>query len=107
MLLHIRTNLDLYYRLFFVALFLLFGLSALATVILENYAGISIIPLQSEMEKQALLSVLGVMGVLAICVSLLIVYFMREKRRKDRRQESTATSLHDRRIIEDRRKPQH
>jgi hypothetical protein len=105
MLFNIRTNLDLYYRLIFVGLFLLFGLSALGIVMLEDYAGISIIPLESEIEKQALLSILSVMGVLGTCTGLLILYFMREKRRADRRQRSSTITFPERRIIiNDRRK---
>ena len=106
MLFRIRTNLDLYYRLFFVALFLLFGIFSLGIVALEDYLGISIIPLKSEMEKQALTSILSVMGILGICTAILIFYFMREKRRKDadRRQHTTPIHFSERRItIDDRR----
>ena len=107
MLLRIRTNLDLYYRLFFVGLFLLFGVISLAIVALENYIGIRVLPLASEMERQALVSVLSVMGILGICFSLLILYFMREKRRAEadrRRQSVPVDRIDERRInIDDRR----
>ena len=103
MLFHIRTNLDLIYRLLFVGLFLLFGLISLGIVLLEDYAGISVIPLESALEKQALLSVLSVMGILGICAALLVLYFMREKRRIERREKSVAINYPERRSIDDRR----
>jgi len=103
MLFHIRTNLDLIYRLLFVVLFLLFGLTSLGIVLLEDYLGISIIPLESALEKQALLSVLSVMGILGICAALLVLYFMREKRRTERREKSADINYPERRFIDDRR----
>lgn len=101
----IRTNLDLYYRLFFVALFILFGLLALGIVVLENLFGINVIPLLSDMEKQALLSILKVMGIIGICISMLILYFMREKRRvkQDRRHNTIIVKFERRLNFDDRR----
>lgn len=104
----IRTNLDLYYRLFFVALFMLFGMLSLGIVVLENLFGINVITMLSGMEKQALLSILKVMGIIGICISMLVLYFMREKRRikQDRRHNSVIVKFERRLNFDDRREPE-
>lgn len=99
MLFRIRTNLDLYYRLFFVGLFMVFGLAALGIVVMEDYLGMRIIPLASEIERQALLSVLGITGVLVIIMAFIVLFFMREKRRIERRRQTSTTGFPERRII--------
>jgi hypothetical protein len=106
MLLHIRSNISLlYYRLFFVALFLLLGFSSAGIVVLELYAGINIISTQSETEKQALHVALSIMGMLGMVMAFNMIYFMIEKRRSDidRRLQSRPTDFTDRRARIDRR----
>jgi len=110
MLFRIRTNLDLYYRLFFLGLFLLMGISGLGVVLLENYAGLSIIPIEYEVEKKALHATLTAMGLFGTCTASLMIYFMREKRRADaeRRRRSTPVNFTDQRVnIDDRRSALH
>jgi len=104
MLFHIRSNMTLYYRLFFIALFLLLGISAVGIVALENYAGISIIITESEIDKKALHATLSTMGAFGIATAFIMIFLMRERRRSDpdRRHKSTSIEL-DRRINIDRR----
>ncbi len=105
MLFHIRSNLTLYYRLFFIALFLLLGISAVGIVALENYAGISLIITESEIDKKALHATLSTMGAFGIATAFIMIFLMRERRRSDpdRRHKSTPAKLTDRRINIDRR----
>ena len=99
-LLHIRSNISfLYYRLFFIALFLLLGVSTGGIVVLKQYAGKNIIITESEIEIQALHSALTLVGILGISMALIMIYLMREKRHSapDRRQQSMPTDFTDRR----------
>ena len=105
-LFHIRSNISLfYYRLFFIALFLLLGISAVGTVVLEQSSGINIINTESEVDKKALHVALSIMGTLGISTAFIMIYLMRERRRSgpDRRQQSRSTDFNNRRIKTDRR----
>ena len=102
---HIRTNISLYYRLFFVTLFLVSGLSAMGIVLLESFADISIITTESEIDKKFLLAILSILGFSVTCTAVLLIYFMREKRysRADRRQQSISSVYPGHRSNIDRR----
>lgn len=105
-LFHIRSNVSLlYYRLFFIALFLLLGFSTVGIVVLEQYAGINIIITESEIDKKALHVALSLMGILGISTAFIMIYLMRERRQSapDRRQQSLPTNFTDQRINIDRR----
>ena len=105
MLFHIRKNISIYYRLFFVTLFLVFGLSAMGIVLLESFADISIISTESEIDKKFLYATLSMLGFSATCTAFLMIYFMREKRHSyfDRRQQSSSSGFPGRRSNIDRR----
>ena len=104
MIFHIRSNMTLYYRLFFIALFLSLGLSAVGIVLLEHYAGISLIITESEIDKKALHVTLSTMGMFGIVTSSIMIFLMRERRSSDpdRRHKSSLIET-DRRINIDRR----
>ncbi len=105
MLFLLRSNMILYYRLFFIALFLLLGSSAVGIVVLENYADIKIIITESELDKEILHITLSTMGAFGIATGLIMIFLMRERRSSDpdRRQSSAPAKLTDRRINIDRR----
>jgi len=108
-LFHIRFNISLlYFRLFFIALFLLLGVSTVGIVVLEQYAGINIIITESAIDKEALHVGLSVMGILGISTASIMIYLMREKRHPgpDRRQQSIPVDFTDRRKNIDRRTKQ-
>ena len=105
-LLHNRSNISfLYYRLFFITLFLLLGVSTVGIVMLEQYAGINIIITESKTEKQALHVALSIMGILGFSTAFIMIYLMRERRHSapDRRQQLIPVDFTDRRINIDRR----
>jgi len=101
----IRSNSFTFYRLFFVALFLLMGFVGLGTVVLENYTGIEIIMADSDVEKQAIEATLTVMGLLGFFVAGVVVYLMQERRYHDldRRRHDRSIDRPDRRRADDRR----
>ncbi len=102
----IRSNLFLYYRFFFIALFLLLGISCIGTVALGHYADIDIVTTESEFDKNALHTTLLVMGTLGIMVASMMLFLMREKRgnRNDRRKSSQPFNYaNQRRYVSDRR----
>ena len=102
----IRSNLFLYYRFFFVALFLLLGISCIGTVALGHYADIDIVTTKSEFDEKALYTTLLVMGTLGIIVASMMLFLMREKRgvMNDRRKSSQPFNhANQRRHVSDRR----
>lgn len=103
----VRAN-QTFYRLFFTASFLLLGVAGLGIVALENYAGISIISTQSEIDRKALLLTLSIFGFLGLSTAFLMMYLMRERRNidTDRRRFSVAERSIDRRVNVDRRTAQ-
>ena len=106
LLFHIRFNVSLlYFRLFFITLFLLLGVSTVGIVVLEQYAGINTIITESKTEKQALHVALNIMGILGISTAFIMTYLMRERRHSapDRRRQSIPTDFTDRRVNIDRR----
>ena len=105
MIFHIRSNMMVYYRLFFIALFFLLGTSAVGIVLLEHYADTSIIITESAIDKQALHVTLSTMGMFGITTAAIMIFLMRERRSSapDRRHKSTSIE-YDRRRNSDRRK---
>ena len=105
MLFQTRSNTLFYYRLFFVALFLLLGVSGTGIVVLEYYAGIDIIPTETAIDKHALFTTLSVMGALGFFTAFIMIFLMREKRGSDsdRRKLSKPLDFFDRRSKTDRR----
>jgi hypothetical protein len=89
----------------YIILFLLLGIVSLGIVVLEDYAGLQLIMVESRMEKDAIHSILTVMGILGICTSGITLYLIQEKRNhgRDRRKASQATDFEDRRKTPDRR----
>ncbi|MCK5395072.1 MAG: hypothetical protein KAJ32_03725 [Gammaproteobacteria bacterium] len=105
MLIQIHSNLFLYYRLFFIALFLLLGISGVGIVVLEYYAGIDVVTIDSEFEKEALYTTSVVIGILGLTVALIMIFLMQERRSStsDRRQLARSLDFPDRRSSTDRR----
>ena len=105
MLFQIRSNLFLYYRLFFIALFLLLGISGVGIVVLESYKDISIIVTETDFDKKALHTTSLVMGTLGFIVTFIMVFLMKERRDSnfDRRTLSKPLYFSDRRSNLDRR----
>jgi len=101
----IRNNVLLFYRLFFIVLFLLLGVSCIGTVGLEYYADVDIIATESDFDEQALHTTLLVMGLLGLIVATIMIYLMQERRspQSDRRQLSKSLDFTDRRSSTDRR----
>ena len=104
MIFHIRSNMMVYYRLFFIALFFVLGTCAVGTVLLERYADISIIITQSAIDKQALHVTLSTMGMFGIATASIMIFLMRERRSSapDRRQKSSPVETGRRRNIDRR-----
>ena len=95
------------FRLFFIFLFLLLGITGIGIILLEQYAGISIIVTESEVDRKALYAASTFIGVFGLSTSSLMFYLMRERRDPDfkrryrpklldfpnRRQDSNRRSL--------------
>jgi cell division protein FtsW (lipid II flippase) len=105
MVFQIRTNLFFYYRLFFIILFLLLGVSGIGIVALESYTSVDIIVTETDFDKKALHTTSLVMGALGFTVAFIMVFLMREKRNStpDRRQLYRPLDFPDRRSSLDRR----
>ena len=105
MLFQTHSNLVFYYRLFFVALFLLLGVAGTGIVVLEYFAGINIIKTETTIDKQALFATSSVMGTLGFLTAFIMIFLMREKRGSttDRRQFNKPLDFIDRRLDTDRR----
>lgn len=73
MLFQIRTNLFFYYRLFFIILFLLLGISGIGIVVLESYTSIDIIATETDFDKKALHTTSLVMGAPGLTVAFIMV----------------------------------
>jgi hypothetical protein len=105
MLFQVRTNLFFYYRLFFIILFLLLGVSGIGIVVLESYTSIDIITTETDFDKKALHITSLLMGAPGLIVAFIMVSLMREKRNSTpgRRQLSRPLDFPDRRSNLDRR----
>jgi hypothetical protein len=105
MLLRTRTNIFFYYRMFFIALFLLLGISGTGIVVLDYYAGITIIETDSPFDKQALFATSSIIGTLGLFMAFIMIFLMREKRGfiADRREINKPLDFVDRRSNTDRR----
>ena len=108
LLLFIRTNLSLlYFRIFFIASFLVLGVSSLTVSALEQLMNLNIIAMESEHDKKALHATLNLLGIMGIAIGSIMTYLIREKRQLgiDRREQSitTAAGVANRRTKHDRR----
>lgn len=105
MILKIRSNLFTIYRLFFIALFILMGITCIGIALLDNYAGIHIILTLSENDKQGMLAALTIVGVISLFVATTMIYLWQERRgdKIERRQYAQAVEFPERRSYEDRR----
>ncbi|RLA04181.1 MAG: hypothetical protein DRQ47_03820 [Gammaproteobacteria bacterium] len=102
----VRSNISLlYFRLFFIASFMVLGIFSVGISLLEQYAGMNIIRAVSGIDKAALHSSLYLMGILGVTVGSVMIYIIREKRQPstDRRQTSQAIDFCERRSAGDRR----
>ena len=81
------------------------GISGVGIVVLDYYAGITVIETDSAFDKQALFTTLGIMGALGFFTAFIMIYLMREKRGAitDRRQVNRPLDFIDRRSNTDRR----
>ena len=105
MLLQFRSDLFFYYRLLFITLFFMLGISGTGIVILEHYAGIETFIAESEFDKDALYTTSKVVGALGFIVTFIMLFLMRERRdlNFDRRKSSIPLDFSDRRNNDDRR----
>jgi hypothetical protein len=94
-----------YYRLFFIVLFLLLGISGTGITVLDYYTGVDIIPINTIADKQALFATSSVMGGIGFFTAFIMIYLMREKRKTtfDRRMINKPLDFIDRRSNKDRR----
>jgi len=101
----IRANSVTLFRLFFIALFFLMGICGLSIILLEQYAGITIIATELEADREAIYAISSFIGILGLVTSFLMFYLMQERRdaKVDRRQRTHSLSFTDRRGIMDRR----
>lgn len=107
LLLFIRTNVSLlYFRMFFIASFLLLGVSSLSISIVEQLMNLNIIGIESVHDQRALHATLNLLGIMGIAISSIMTYLIREKRQpgRDRREQSITTDLANRRTKNDRRR---
>ena len=101
----LRSNSHTFFPLSFIILFLLLGIAGIGIILLEQYAGISIIVTESERDKMALYAASSFIGVFGLCISLLMFYLLRERRDPDfdRREQSKSIDFPNRREDSDRR----
>ena len=100
-----RSKLLFYYRLFFIALFLVLGISGIGIVVVEYFAGIRVITTENYAYANALYATSGFMGILGLVTATAMIYLMREKRSDsaDRRQIDRPLDFPDRRTAIERR----
>ena len=101
----VRSNSVTAFRLFFVALFLIMGIAGIGIIVLEQYAGISIISTQLEIDRKAVYAASSFIGVFGLFTSLLMIYLMQDRRNSDfdRRQRAKRLDFSDRRGNSERR----
>jgi hypothetical protein len=100
-----HSKLLYFYRLFFIALFLLIGITGTGILLLECVAGIDIISTERAIDEQALYVSCGFMALFGLITALIMIYLMQEKRKTsiDRRRHDQPLSFADRRSNIDRR----
>ena len=102
---NIRNSPITIYRTFFVSLMLLIGLGCLSTLLLELYADVSILPMETLSDYEALIVTCGVTGMSSTVCGLLMLLLMLDRRtiQADRRQRHRNIDFPDRRLRKDRR----
>lgn len=105
MIIKLRSNSVTAFQLLFVALFLIMGIAGIGIILLEQYAGISIITTQLEIDRLAFYAASSFVGVCGLFTSSLMIYLMHEQRDSgfDRRQQPEQLDFADRRGNSDRR----
>jgi hypothetical protein len=105
MIIKLRSNSVTALQLFFVALFLFMGIAGIGIILLEQYAGISIITTQLDINRKAFYAALSFIGIFGLFTSSLMIYLMQERRDSgfDRRQQPEQLDFADRRGNSDRR----
>jgi len=100
-----RKNIFIYYRLLFISLFLLLGLTCVGIVISADAFGVEFIHTETDFERDALHTTLLVMSALGFIVAASMVFLLRERRhaKPDRRAQSRPLDFADRRENIDRR----
>lgn len=101
----LRSNSTTFFPLLFIILFLLLGIAGIGIILLEQYAGISIIVTESERDRVAIYTASSFIGVFGLFTSSLMFYLLRERRGSDfdRRQQSKPLDFPNRREDSDRR----
>ena len=101
----IRSNSTNIYRLIFISLFLLLGISCIAVVGLDYYAGISLIASEQPDTKEAFYATALFMGLLGLVTACMMIFLLQERRGSDtdRRQNAQPLDFIDRRTEIDRR----
>ncbi len=108
MLIKIRQNSVPYYRLLFIALFLLLGVTGIGIAALDYFAGISLIASEYDVDHEAFHATSFIIGVIGFFNASLMTYLLKEKRSpgSNRRSADINITFPDRRITEDRRSTQ-
>jgi len=101
----LRSNSTTFFPLLFIILFLLLGIAGSGIILLEQYAGISIIVTESERDRIAVYTASSFIGLFGLFASALMFYLFRERRGSDfdRRQQSKPIDVPNRRGNSDRR----
>ncbi len=105
MFINIRANSVPYYRLMFIALFVVLGLVGTGITALDYFLDISILEAGSQGEQDALHATSFFIGMVGFFNASLMTYLLKEKRTpgSDRRRHSQAIHFKDRRSASDRR----
>ena len=100
-----HSKLLYFYRLFFITLFLLLGITGAGILLLECVAGIDVISTESDIDEQALYVSCGFMALFGLITAFIMIYLMKEKRKAsiDRRRHDQPLDFTDRRSNIDRR----
>lgn len=94
-----KNKLLFYYRLFFISLFLLLGITGIGIIALECFADMNIVTASSGEDKTALYISCSFLGLFGLITALIMINLMREKRGSvaDRRQHDRPLDFADRR----------
>lgn len=106
MFINIRQHSVPYYRLLFIALFLLMGAAGMGLAALDYFTGVSIISAESEINQEALHATAFIIGLIGLLNASLMTYLLKEKRSPDSERRKSSQSIHfqNRRRTSDRRR---
>jgi hypothetical protein len=80
MIIKLRPNSITAFLLLFIALFLIMGIAGIGIILLEQYAGITIIITPLEIDSKAFYTASSFIGVCGLFTSSLMIYLMQERR---------------------------